>query len=78
VPRRLKLLEAEGLHRKKTLLGLVEIDRFFWKDKLLLRSLEVEMLSVNEALLLLFEQDRLHRNKAFFLGGGGAGFEPYK
>jgi len=35
---------------------------------LLLRLLEVEMLSVNEALLLMFEQNRLHRKKT--LGGG--------
>jgi hypothetical protein len=53
VPRRLKLFEAEGFHRKKTLLGLVEIDRFLRKDRLLLRMLEVEMLSVKEALLLI-------------------------
>jgi hypothetical protein len=63
VPRSLKLFEAEGLHRKKLLLGLVEIGRFLRKDRLLLRLLEVEMLSVKEALLLLFEQDRLHRKK---------------
>lgn len=54
MPRRLKLFETEGLRRKKTLLGLVEIDRFLRKDRLLLRLLEVEMLSVKGALLLMF------------------------
>jgi hypothetical protein len=34
----------------------------------------VEMLSVKEALLLLLEQDRWHRKRAFFWGGGD--FEP--
>lgn len=65
MPRSLKLSEAEGLHRKKPLLGL-EIDRLLRKDMLLLRMLEVEMLSVKEALLLMFEQNRLHRKKTFF------------
>lgn len=68
MPRSLKLFEAEGLHRKKPLLGLVEIDRFLRKDRLLLWLLEVEMLSVKEALLLMFEQDRLHRKKTFWVG----------
>lgn len=78
MPRSLKLAEAEGAHWKEPLLGLVEIDGFPRKDWLLLRLLEVEMLSVQEALLLMFEQDRLHRKRLFFFGGGegGGGFEP--
>jgi hypothetical protein len=67
VPRNLKLFEAEGLHRKKPLLGL-EIDTLLRKDRLLFRLLEVEMFSVKQALLLMFEQDRLHRKKALFWG----------
>jgi hypothetical protein len=39
-----------------------------------LRLLEVEMLSVKEALLLMFEQDRLFGKKTLFWGV----FEPYK
>ena len=38
---------------------------------LLLRLLEVEILSVKEALLLMFEQNRLHRRKTFGGRGGG-------
>jgi hypothetical protein len=68
VPRSLKQRDCIG---RSPLLGLVEIDRFLRKDRLLLRLLEVEMLSVKEALLLMFEQDRSHRKKIFFLGGGG-------
>jgi len=67
VPRSLKLFEAERL---------VEIDRFLRKGSLLLRLLEVEMLSVKEALLLMFEQDRLHRKKIFFFFWGGGVIEP--
>lgn len=68
MPRSLKLFEAEGLHRKKPLLGVVEIDRLLRKDWLLLKLLEVEMLSAKEALLIMCEQDRLHRKKTLFLG----------
>lgn len=66
----MKLFEAKELYRKKPLLGL-EIDRLLRKDMLLLRLLEVEILSVKEALLLMFEQNRLHRRKTFGGRGGG-------
>jgi hypothetical protein len=59
LPRSFKLFEAEGLHGKESLLGLVEIARLLRKDYLLLRLLEVQMLSVKEVLLLMFEPVRL-------------------